>query len=245
MSFISVGNILSYAYQYANRTQKTIVNTTSFAESLQGVEKTTSARVEEYTEYLRSKYGNVTIQSVGKDQASLDRIGKNMSGNDVIIAPNILEEMANDLEKAVYYEQKIDNFFEAAPKLSASFAAKGLVYEPGGVVIHEDGSVTYIGGCSDSPQRVAEVNEMNRAKREKEATQRKANLERSQEAANKRRELMEIQYHKQTMQKAVGDRIFNTLTNYYIVGQSQAVTPAVAAYQNTVSTFSRSVIKNI
>lgn len=144
MDFNSVGNVLGMAYQYASRTQKTTASGTSFTESLQEAVETGAAGVEKYTEYLKSKYGNVTIQSVGKDQASLDRVGKSMSGNDVIIAPNILEQMANDTEKAAYYEQKIDDFFEATPQLSASFAAKGLVYEPGGVVVHEDGSVTYI-----------------------------------------------------------------------------------------------------
>ena len=33
-----------------------------------------------------------------------------MSDNDVVIAPNILEEMAGDVKKALYYEQKIDYF---------------------------------------------------------------------------------------------------------------------------------------
>lgn len=112
-----------------------------------------------------------------------------MSGNDVIIAGNILEQMANNPEKAAYYEQKIDGFFEATPQLSASFAAKGLMYEPGGGVVHEEGSVTYISGCSDSSERVAEVNAINKAKREKEAAQRKASLERGQEAAEHQRQI--------------------------------------------------------
>lgn len=50
-------------------------------------------------------------------------------------------------------------------------------------MIHEDGTVTYIGGCSDSPERVAEVNAINKAKREKEAERRKAILEHSREVA--------------------------------------------------------------
>ena len=65
------------------------------------------------------------------------------------------------------------------------FAAQGLDYQPCGVVVHEDGSVTYIGGCADSPERVAEVNAINKAKREKEAAQRKVSMERSQEATEK------------------------------------------------------------
>ena len=206
MSILGINGALAGVYQYANRTQKTTTSGTSFAERLQKTGGATDAsKMDAYTEHLRSKYGNVRIQSVRKDQQSLDRAGKSMSGNDVVIAPNILEQMANDPEKAAYYEGKIDDFFNATPMLTASFAAKGLVYEPGGVVVHEDGSVTYISGCSDSPERVREVNEINKAKREKEAAQRKASLERSQEAAEERRQEMEIAYRRQTMAEGLLD----------------------------------------
>ena len=210
MSILGINGALAGVYQYANRTQKTATSGTSFAERLQKTGGAGTSKVDDYTEYLRSKYGNVRIQSVGKDQQSLDRAGKSMSGNDVVIAPNILEQMANDPEKAAYYEGKIDDFFNAIPMLKASFSAKGLVYEPGGVVVHEDGSVTYIGGCSDSPERVAEVNAINKAKREKEAAQRKESLERSQEAAEERRREMEIAYRKQSMAEALANITINT-----------------------------------
>ena len=200
MSILGVNGALADAYQYANRTQKTGTNKTGFTEQLQKTgEAADTSKVDAYTEYLRSKYGNVRIQNVGKDQQSLDRVGKSMNGSDVVIAPNILEQMANDPEKAAYYEGKIDDFFNATPRLKASFAAQGLDYQPCGVVVHEDGSVTYIGGCSDSPERVAEVNAINKAKREKEAAQRKASMERSQEAADERKEQMEIIYKQRSM----------------------------------------------
>ena len=218
MSILGVNDILAGAYQYANRTQKTATNGTSFMEQLQKTEDATdTSKVDAYTEYLRSKYGNVSIQSVGKDQKSLDRVGKSMSGSDVVIAPNILEQMANDPEKAAYYEGKIDDFFNSIPMLTASFAAKGLVYEPGGVVIHEDGSVTYISGCSDSPERVREVNEINKAKREKEAAQRKESLERSQEAAEERKRQMEIAYKKQSMVEALANHTMDTSRYTYTI----------------------------
>ena len=210
MSILGINGALAGVYQYANRTQKTATSGTSFAERLQKTGGAGTSKVDDYTEYLRSKYGNVRIQSVGKDQQSLDRAGKSMSGSDVVIAPNILEQMANDPEKAAYYEGKIDDFFNAIPMLKASFSAKGLVYEPGGVVVHEDGSVTYIGGCSDSPERVREVNDINKAKREKEAAQRKASLERSQEASEERRREMEIAYRKQSMAEALANITINT-----------------------------------
>lgn len=143
----------------------------------QGTEERSALSVEEYKGYLEKKYGKVTIQYVGKDQASLERIGKSMSGRDVVIAPNIIEEMANNPERAAYFEEKIDCFFQKEPEYTAYFAARGLTHEPGGVVIHEDGTVTYIGGCSDSPERVAQVEAENKAKRKKETERRKELLE--------------------------------------------------------------------
>lgn len=143
--------------------------------------------VENYRKYLEKKYGNVTVQSIGKDRESLEKAGKSMRGNDVVIAPNILEQMANDPGKAAYYERKIDAFFADIPRQTAICAAKGLDYQPCGVVIHEDGSVTYISGCADSPKRVAEVNAINRAKREKQAALRKASLERALQSEQERR----------------------------------------------------------
>ena len=207
MSILGLNGALAGMYQYANRAQKTGTSGVDFAEQLQKTgEAADTSKVDAYTKYLQSKYGNVKIQSVGKDQQSLDRVGKSMSGSDVVIAPNILEQMANDPEKASYYEGKIDDFFNATPMLKASFAAWGLDYQPCGVVVHEDGSVTYIGGCADSPERVAEVNAINKAKREKEAAQRKASLERSQEAVEERRQQIEIAYKKRTMTEALTAR---------------------------------------
>ena len=234
MSILGVNSILAGMYQYANRTQKTTTSGTSFTEQLQKTgEASNTSNVDTYTEYLRSKYGNVRIQSVGKDQQSLDRIGKSMSGSDVVIAPNILEQMANDPEKASYYEQKIDDFFDDIPILTASFASKGLVYEPGGVVVHEDGSVTYISGCSDSPERVREVNEINKAKREKEAAQRKENLERSREAAEERQQQIEVAYKKQSIAEALASRTMES-SRFTYTATSEVMSSVIAAYEKNI-----------
>ena len=151
-----------------------------------------TSNVDAYLEHLKKKYGRVTIESVGKDQASLEKAGKRMSGNDVVIAPNILEEMASDAKKALYYEQKIDYFFNTViPQGNAICAAQGLVFEPCGVVVHEDGTVTYICGCSDSPERVAEVNRINAEKARKKAEQQRQYQEQSAAAAAQRRAMWE------------------------------------------------------
>ena len=142
---------------------------------------------EVYLKRLRAKYGRVTVQDVGRDQESLAKAARGMSGQDVVIAPNILEEMAQDPRTAIYYEQKIDYFFQTiVPRETARCAAMGLVFEPCGVVVHADGSVTYICGCSDSPERVAEVNRINRAKQEKKAAQQRLYQQQAAQATMER-----------------------------------------------------------
>lgn len=160
--------------------------------------------VDVYRKYLESKYGKVTIKDVPKDQKTLEKLGKSMGGNDVVIAPNILEEMANDPEKASYYEGKIDYFFDTIiPRETARCASMGLVFEPAGVVVHKDGTVTYICGCSDSPERVAQVNAINKAKREKRAAQREAAFEHSREEAVERTRQIELSDRRRSMAEAL------------------------------------------
>ena len=91
MNIAGMGAVYSAMYQHTT-------DKTSFSNQLQNAGSVGKTEVEAYTDYLKSKYGNVSIQSIGKDQASLDRVGRGMSGSDVIIAPNILEQMATDSE---------------------------------------------------------------------------------------------------------------------------------------------------
>ena len=68
-------------------------------------------KVDTYTEYLKAKYGNIMIQNVGSDQKSMDSLGTGTYGmNNIVIAPNVLETMANDPKKAAYYEKMIQDF---------------------------------------------------------------------------------------------------------------------------------------
>ena len=112
-----------------------------------------------------------------------------MRGDDVIIAPEILDKMAKDRELAEKIEGYIDKAFASIPQEQAWCAARGLVYDFEGVIVHEDGTVTTICGCPDSPERVAEVEREHKEKREKEAATRKAAIERGQEEAERRRQM--------------------------------------------------------
>lgn len=92
------------------KTERADTTETSFINQLKKTgEMAGTSRVDAYTEYLRSKYGNVRIQNVGKDQQSLDRIGKSMSGGDVVIAPNILEQ--NWQMDIAYQKKSMAEFF--------------------------------------------------------------------------------------------------------------------------------------
>ena len=206
----------------ASRSTADVLEISSRSEVTNEVE---TSNVEAYKKHLESKYGQITVQNVGKDQASLQKAGSRMNGNSVVIAPNILEDMANDPEKAAYYEQKIDDFFNATPRLKAQLAAQGLNYEPCGVVIHEDGSVTYIGGCGDSPERVAEVNRITAEKAKKKAEQQRQYQEQSAAAAAQRRAMWE-----RTAKTAALEKTFSNIGDLLKMRMvsAPAVTPEIS-----------------
>ena len=220
---LGLSNITNTYYQrYVNQQNKAVNqnNSIDFSSTLsakkaenmsmaQATEETSTSKIDAYQKYLERKYGNVRIENVGKDDKSIDKIAKTMRGNDVIIAPNIFEEMADNPQKAAYYESKIDDFFNATPRLKVQFAAKGLDYQPCGVVVHEDGSVTYIGGCADSPERVAEVNKSNKAKMEKKAKQQKEYLEYTLETTVKHRQDMNIYSMRRNMTEFIDKHSLN------------------------------------
>lgn len=141
---MSIGNINSSwtpTYQYASRSQKSSEKA-SFTEQLQNA-GAVQAKVDDYLKYLESRFGKVTAQSIGKDRSSLNSAYQSMGSNDIIIAPSILEEMANDPEKAAEYERRIQDYFDGIQQRTDSYAEKGFSYEPGGMIIHEDGTITY------------------------------------------------------------------------------------------------------
>lgn len=235
MNFSNVGNVLNNTYQYTNKTQKNVANSTNFMESLQGAAGTALTGVEAYTEYLKEKYGNVMIKSVGKDQKSMDALGASTFGTgNVVIAPNILEQMANDTEKAAYYEAKIQNYFDSVPRYQAELSAMGHEIHSSGIVIHPDGTVTHYISGDLKPEVRAKIEAGIKAEQEAKQKRREMYQELSQEAADRRREFMEMQFHKQAMQVALDDRILDTETNYCLVDQSQAATSAVSVYENTI-----------
>jgi len=243
MNFSNVAGVMQMAYQHANQTQKTSVNDNRFTDSLRKASGADVSKVEAYTEELRSKYGNVMIMNVGKDQSSMDNLGMGTAGySNVVIAPNILEEMANDPEKAAYYEEKIQHHFDTIPETEAFMAAIGHVTISSGVVIHEDGSVTYYLSGEESPEKKAEFEAAQKEKREKKAAERKENLKYTQDAAEKRNLLLESQYRNHLLEQMSNGQVMNGAISFYITGQPQIIAPAVTAYNRAVSTLGSGMI---
>ena len=212
MDISSLGGVAS-VYSYANQIRNKSVSSSDFANSLN---KATSSDnvVEAYKNSLQNKFGcPITVASVGKDQNSMDRFaGGTVGSGNVAIAPNILEQMANDPEKAAYYEKKIQEHFDSLPSTETFLGAHNLRMTTSGVTIHEDGTVTYYCSCEETPEYKAKVAADHKAKREKEAKERQEGIERSQEAAVERRRIQEEIYHRKSIEAVLNEQMLGSGT---------------------------------
>ena len=232
MSISGVNGALVDAYQYANRTQKTSASGASFTEQLQKTGETAdTSKVDAYQKYLEQKYGPIMVRDVGSDQGSMDALGTGTYGmNNIAIAPNILEEMANNPEKAAHYEKIIDDFFASQPMVKAQMAAGGFEIQSYGVVIHPDGTANYY-VCGDvSPEKKAKIEAQMKAEDEEKAKRKQKYREQSEKAAEKRRMEMETAYKRQTMEGFFASRIAQTGKVIY-AGTPEVMSSAIAAYE--------------
>ena len=232
MSILGVNGALAGAYQYANRTQKTSANKASFTEQLQKTgEAAETSKVDAYQKYLEQKYGPIMVRNVGSDQKSMDALGTGTYGmNNIAIAPNILEEMANNPEKAAHYEKIIDDFFASQSMVKAQMAAGGFEIQSYGVVIHPDGTANYY-VCGDvSPEKKAKIEAQMKAEDEEKAKRKQQYREQSEKAAEKRKMEMEIAYKRQTMEEMLASRVIETGKVTY-AGTPESLRSAVAAYE--------------
>lgn len=112
-------------------------------------------------------------------------------------------------------------------------AAVGHKITSSGVIIHEDGTVTYYLSGEESPEKKAQVEAEQKAKQEKKAAQRQENLKRNQEAAEERRQQMEIAYRKQMMAEVLANRTLDAGKVTY-TSTSETKGPAIAAYERNI-----------
>ena len=248
MSIGNVNSAMMAAYQYASKTQKgNAAEKTSFADTVkQTAESSLADRTEQYVEYLKQRYGaNVMVKNIEHDQRSVDNFGASIAGfNNVAIAPNIVEQMANDPEKAAYYEQKIQKALADFPKHQAIASMNGFEVSSYAVGIDENGVVhKYLTGDL-KPEVRAKIEAKIKAEQAEKRERRERYQELSEEAAEKRRELAELQYHQQLMSDALQKSSLVTDANYHFISQPQ-MSAAAAAYESAISTYSSSAIGNI
>lgn len=247
MSILGVNDMLA-AYQYANKAQKNnATGKTSFADAVkQTAENSSASREEQYVEYLKQRYGaNVMVKNIGNDQRSIDNFGASIAGyNNVAIAPNILEKMANDPEKAAYYEQKIQKALADFPKHQAIASMNGFEVSSYAVGIDEKGVVyKYLTGDL-KPEVRAKIEAQVRAEQAAKRARRVRYQELAEEAAAERREQTELQYHKQLMEDALKKSGLDTTVNYHFISRSQ-VSAAAMAYESAIGAYSNNVLGNI
>lgn len=204
MSMLGVNSAWIGAYQYAaaKNVSKVDAGKISFTDQLQKTCETeksgSSSRTEQYVEYLKERYGaNVMVKNVGNDQRSIDNFGASIAGyNNVVIAPNILEKMANDPEKAAYYESKIQSALNNFPRCQAELSAMGHEIHSYAVGVDENGVVhTYVTGDL-KPEVRAKIEAKVKAEQEEKQKRRKKYQKLSEEAAEERKLQMELLYKK-------------------------------------------------
>ena len=96
-------------------------------EKVQKPNENSVSKVDTYTEYLKAKYGNIMIQNVGSDQKSMDSLGTGTYGmNNIVIAPNVLETMANDPKKSSLLRKDDTGFFCFAVNCEGADGSRGV-----------------------------------------------------------------------------------------------------------------------
>lgn len=237
MSIFGVNGALAGAYQYAasKDVNKADINGTNFIDQLQ---KTGTSKVDAYTEYLKQRYGaGVSVQNVGKDQSSIDRIGAGTAGTgNVVIASNILEQMTNDPEKIAYYEGKIQNYFNSVPRYQAELSAMGHEIHSSGIVIHPDGTVTHYISGDLKPEVRAKIEAKMKAEDEEKAKRKRQYQEHSQKAAEERKQQMELLYKKQSVAGFLANHTTD-MSKFTYIGTPEIpeiMSAAVAAYERNI-----------
>lgn len=232
---MSIGNVntIDAAFGRGNAARRRLAGQPSFIQQLNSTVKSdTETRLEQYAEYLRKRFGaNVIVEDVGNDQKSVDRMGASTSGyNNVVIAPNILERMANDPETAAYYEGKIKQGLDRFPVVQAQLSAAGHEVYSYGVHIDSHGTVyTYV--CGDlKPEVRARIEAQIRAEQAAKKARREMFNQLHQEAAEERRAILEAQNQKRAEAEAALQKVLGGDTACHFITPSLAVPSVTESY---------------
>lgn len=133
----------------------------------------TKTQSNSYLSQLQMKFGSkISVQNLEYSEANINHIGSSTIGTgNVIIAPNILNNMASDPKERLYYEKKIQAHFDTNDEAIAFMAMRGRRIVSRGVVIDVNGKVTYYCSGDYTPEEKARLEkamkEEDKAKTEK------------------------------------------------------------------------------
>lgn len=224
------------AAQQPKKDKNIPLSNANFAANLQAalVENDSTMRTETYRQLLIEKFGNVMIQAINNDQSSMDELGMGTIGTgNVVIALNILEEMANNPQKAAFYENAIAHHFEHLPILHAEMAAMNHRITSCGVVIHPNGEVTYYVSGEETPEYKAKVEAENKAKEERKRTKQQESEEAAQEMFAKQMQMLEMGYQQKATELAN-----QRTTLMHNLGFTTQIDSLIAAYQSQAQNLS-------
>lgn len=216
LTFLSDSYTKQILHQLRSATEKKAQQKTNFGSILSAKDTFAAASSQEakaYAKQLQEKFGGVSVKSVGKDQKSMDNLGMGTAGmGNVVIAPNILEQMAKDPDKAAYYEGKIQDYFDGLPRLQAEISAMGHEIHSSGIVIHPDGTVTHYVTGDLKPEERAKIEARIKAEDEEKANRRRMYFVQSEEAAARRAQELQNYYKQQLMKNSFRSDLFGEQT---------------------------------
>lgn len=196
--------------------------------------------LDEYKQWYRNQVSKMPVSAF---------VASTFVSSQLIIKDECFERMKNDPE----WEQKMLNMTRGCFGANGLIGSKAIGYQVlgaspeecygAGIPIKNDSGIFSTDNDDSWWQKRHEEFEKLLEEQAK-AAQRKASLERSQEAAEQHRQIVESHYQKQILAEALQNQLSDK-SNLHIVNQSQVMAPAVAAYENAISTFSNSVIENI
>jgi hypothetical protein len=145
---------------------------TGFAEVLQSQTK------EQFIKELGEKYGvSIGIQSVPKGDKNVEKYVLSSACKQITLAPNIVARMQSNPDYCREIEAKIAESVNRKDDMKAQLKDMNRDYIDSGMIVHDDGSVTYWVMSDDTPEEKARIRKAMAAEAEAKAERRERYLD--------------------------------------------------------------------
>ncbi|MEH0021237.1 MAG: DUF6033 family protein [Desulfobacter sp.] len=144
--------------------------------------------LKEFEDYFGMK---IDVTSVDKGHKNVTKYATGSGASPIAIAPNILEEMANNPELKQRIKQTLQFHFDSVPNGRAFLASKGLELKASGAIVHEDGTVSTWSISEESPEKKEQI----RKQMEAEAKEKQERKQAFEDASAEYREQVRISFN--------------------------------------------------